>query len=395
MMRILFLHQYYNPEGGIGNDRTRYFAEYFARQGHEVVVLSSTAKFSESLKNSGRVEFVQKQVKVIGIPLAHTHYLNYAKRMLIFWRFYRKIIQEAASLKAFDLVYACSTPLSVGEAGRVIAKKRKVPFVFEIQDVWPDAIYGLGIIRNPVLKYLLDYFARRIYRQADVLIALSKGMIPQINRLGNFSSKIFVSPNGTDTLLFQPGYRDTGKNIEFIYAGAVGLANGLDQLIGAIRILKTREIHGIHFTIIGNGNRYAPIRKLADGLEDWISWIPEMPKAQLPSFFNHASVGIVCFAPVKELESNSANKFFDYLASGLPVLLNYGGWQAEVLRMHHCGMAAKPGDVADFADKIIEMASDPGKLKLMGQNARLLAVAEYDRGRLAQETLQRIMNYEL
>lgn len=392
-MRILFLHQYYNPEGGIGNDRTRYFAEYFAQQGHEVVVLTSTAKFSESLQQSMKMEFTQNQVRVIAFPLENTHYLNYWKRLKIFWKFYREIIQEAKQLKSFDIVYACSTPLSVAEAGRVIARKINARFVFEIQDVWPDAVYGLGIIKNPVLKFILDYFTQRIYKQADLLVALSKGMIQQINRLGDFSSKIIVSPNGTDTVLFHPDLNKKGEIIEFIYTGAIGLANGLDQLIGAIHLLKNKEIKGIHFTIVGNGNRYLEIREMSIGLDDWIDWIDEMPKSQIPALLNQASVGIVCFAPVKELESNSANKFFDYLASGLPVLLNYGGWQAEILRRHRCGISAKPGDVHDFAEKIIEMASNPEGLKIMGQNSRRLAVEEFDRERLAREALLSVMSY--
>jgi glycosyltransferase involved in cell wall biosynthesis len=277
--------------------------------------------------------------------------------------------------------------LSVGEAGRRIARKLQVPFIFEVQDVWPDAVYGLGIIQNPILKKILDSFTRRIYQDASAIVALSPDMIPMINRLGDFAGKILVSPNGTDTDMFYPAREKSGERVEFVYAGAIGRANGLESLVRTIQILKKREIKGLHFTILGNGNRYKEVRKLAEGLEDWIEWIPEVSKQSVPEILRRATIGLVWFAPVKELESNSANKFFDYLASGLPIFLNYGGWQAEVLRDAECGMFVLGNEVEVLADGLIEMASDPVRLRDMGLNARELALREYDREALSRKVL--------
>jgi len=387
LMRILFIHQYYNPEGGSGNDRTRYLAEYFGRQGHEVVVLTSLAKFPKGVGENKTLDYSSGNVRVIGYPLEHTHYLSYIKRLLVFGKFYQWVLQESGKLGQFDLVYACSTPLSVGEAGRRIARKLQVPFIFEVQDVWPDAVYGLGIIQNPILKKILDSFTRRIYQDASAIVALSPDMIPMINRLGDFAGKILVSPNGTDTDMFYPAREKSGERVEFVYAGAIGRANGLESLVRTIQILKKREIKGLHFTILGNGNRYKEVRKLAEGLEDWIEWIPEVSKQSVPEILRRATIGLVWFAPVKELESNSANKFFDYLASGLPIFLNYGGWQAEVLRDAECGIFVLGNEVEVLADGLIEMASDPIRLHDMGLNARELALREYDREALSRKVL--------
>ncbi len=386
-MRILLIHQYYNPEGGSGNDRTRYLAEYFGRQGHEVVVLTSLAKFPKGAGGNKTLDYSSGNVRVIAYPLENTHYLSYFKRLVVFGKFYRWVIQEAGKLGRFDRVYACSTPLSVGEAGRRIARKLQVPFIFEVQDVWPDAVYGLGIIQNPILKKILDSFTRRIYQDAAAIVALSPDMIPMINRLGHFAEKILVSPNGTDTGMFYPAKEKGGERVEFVYAGAIGRANGLESLVRAIHILKKREIKGMHFTILGNGNRYEDVRKLAEGLEEWIEWIPEVSKQSVPEILRRAAVGLVWFAPVKELESNSANKFFDYLASGLPVFLNYGGWQAEVLRDAGCGMFVAGNEADILAVGLIEMASDPVRLEEMGVNARELALREYDREALSRKVL--------
>jgi glycosyltransferase involved in cell wall biosynthesis len=245
----------------------------------------------------------------------------------------------------------------------------------------------LGIIQNPILKKILDSFTRRIYQDASAIVALSPDMIPMINRLGDFAGKILVSPNGTDTGLFYPAREKRGERVEFVYAGAIGRANGLESLVRTIQILKKREVKGLHFTILGNGNRYEEVRKLAEGLEDWIEWIPEVSKKSVPEILRRATIGLVWFAPVKELESNSANKFFDYLASGLPIFLNYGGWQAEVLRDAECGMFVLGNEVEVLADGLIEMASDPIRLHDMGLNARELALREYDREALSRKVL--------
>jgi glycosyltransferase involved in cell wall biosynthesis len=386
-MRILLIHQYYCPEGGSGNDRTRYFAEYFADQGHEVVVLTTQARFPDSLKGSETLRFRNANISVVAFPLPNTHALGYAARIRTFLDFYRFGLREEKKLGAIDCVYACSTPLTAGELGRVIARRRGVPFLFEVQDVWPDAAYGMGIIQNPILKWTLDFLTKRLYDDAHHILALSSDMVPWINRLGNISPKISIIPNGTDVQLFTPKSEKQRNPLQFIYAGAIGKANGLDQLVAAVRILKRRGINSFKLLIYGTGNRFERVKSLSVGLEDFIEWKGEVTKLQVAKEIQQASVGIVCFAPYKVLESNSANKFFDYLSAGLPVLVNYGGWQAKVLELNNCGLSSEPGNPEDLADKMAEMLLHPERLFQMGANARALALAQYDRRYLAGQVL--------
>lgn len=389
-MNILLIHQYYCPEGGIGNDRTRQFAEYFASMGHTVTVLTTTARFQVS-ESSGELDIQKGNVRIMACPVPDTHNRNYTDRIRLFFSFYRFALRKSSSISKPDIVYACSTPLTAAEAGRIIARRFKVPFVFEIQDVWPDAAYGMGIIRNLVLKWILDRLTRRLYRDADRLIALSEDMVPLVERLGDFGSKTVVIPNGTDIDLFQPGQEKKEGPFRFIYAGAMGRANGLEQLIEAVRILALNGTPAFRILMVGGGNRYSALRRQATGLEDWFEWIPEMPKAQVAVLMQQADAGIVCFAPVRELESNSANKFFDYLACGLPVVLNYGGWQARLLRTEHCGYSVQAGNPQLFAEMLLTVSQNQQYCKEMGENARKLAVSRFDRRLLATQ-VQELLN---
>lgn len=386
-MNILLIHQYYCPEGGTGNDRTRQFSEYFASEGHTVTVLTTTARFPIP-EASGELDIQQGKIRIMACPVPDTHNRNYSDRIRLFFSFYRFALRKVSSIPRPDIVYACSTPLTAAEAGRVIARRFGVPFIFEIQDVWPDAAYGMGIIRNPVLKWVLDRLTRRLYRDADRLIALSEDMVRLVERLGNFASKMAVIPNGTDIDLFQPGQEKKEGPFRFIYAGAMGRANGLEQLVEAARILSRKGAPVFRILMVGGGNRYAALRHQAIGLEDWFEWIPEMPKAQVARLMREVDAGIVCFAPVRELESNSANKFFDYLASGLPVVLNYGGWQARILRDENCGYSAPPGNPLLLADTLYQVSLHRDQLKAMRENARNLAVSRFDRRHLAAQVLE-------
>jgi glycosyltransferase involved in cell wall biosynthesis len=390
-MHILMLHQYYCPPAGSGNDRTRDFAQYFHQAGCKVTVITSQARFPVALRSQSVFDQVIEGVRVIACPLPDPHPLNYARRLKVYASFFCFALRTGKGIHDVQKVYACSTPLTVGEVGRRIAKYHKIPYLYETQDVWPDALYGMGIVRSKLLQHFLDWATRRIYQQAHHIIALSDDMVPQICRLGDFHAKINVVPNGTDTQLFTPNLKsDTESDFVFVYAGAIGRANDIMQLMDAIRILAAQNIQGIRVLIIGNGNRYAQVRAAAKGLDNYITWENSMPKSEVAIRIQNAHAGVVCFAPFTVLQANSANKFFDYLSAGLPVLINYGGWQASVLAQYDCGISAPAGNPEALAKAMQQLAADRKKSSEMGLNARLLALRLYDRKMLAQQVLNLI-----
>jgi glycosyltransferase involved in cell wall biosynthesis len=156
------------------------------------------------------------------------------------------------------------------------------------------------------------------------------------------------------------------------YSGTMGFVNGCGAILDAARRLKDRP--DIVFLLIGEGNERPQLeeRIAAECLSN-VRLMRPVPRNQIPNIVAAMDVGLMTIRYFKIKEENSANKFFDYLASGTPVLLNYGGWQAEILAQRNAGLAAPPNDPDRLAAIIRELADAPERVKQMGQNARNLA----------------------
>jgi glycosyltransferase involved in cell wall biosynthesis len=317
--------------------------------------------------------------------------MRYPARVAAFLKFYLKAIKGAGSLPRPDIIYASSTPPTVGEMGRRLARRWDVPFVFETVDVWPDVPIGMGIVRNRMVGRWLTHRVDRIYQDADLVVALSEGMKAQIVRHHVPEQKVFVAHNGTNLQAFPYSVRPGRAELNVIYAGTVGIANGVSVLADLSLLLEKRGVSGIRFTVLGGGNDLSRVKGRVAALgRTNIHFVPSVPKQEVAEHFSQADAGVVTFAPFKVLEANSANKFFDYLASGLPVIINYEGWQAEYLRSHGCGLVSPMGDLEALADNVTALLDQPGRRLSMGANARKLAEECFDRHRIAADLLWRL-----
>lgn len=392
-MRILYIHQYFCPPEGYGNNRSYDLAKYWTTQGHEVHLLTSVAHFPKSYTASKKYHYEiidGIHTHILNVP--YSHYYGFWKRIKSFIYFYyhadAALKKRIIALKP-DLIYASSTPPTVGELGRKWSKKWNLPLFFETVDVWPDVPEQMGVITNPwILKYLHSK-VKKIYQQAHAIIALSPDMKYQILKHGVDERKIFVSFNGTDTELFQPLQKEIKLRPTVIYAGTIGKANHVSSFIYASKELEKDA----DFLLIGNGNDANQVQKLINYLKPsnltWKTWIA---KKELPPLMGSADIGVSVFAPFKVLEANSANKFYDYLACGLPVVLNYEGWQAEFLKKHLCGLSAPIKHQKAFTETIATLIQNPNLRTSMGINARQAAIKYFDRKQIAQELLNLFLN---
>lgn len=388
-MHILYIHQYFCPPGGSGNNRSLELARAWVQAGHRVTMLTSTAYFPpHSRSGQDLASFSVDGIEVIALDVPYSHLMRFRDRIRAFLQFYRKGKKLAKGLQAPDLIYASSTPPTVGELGRRLARRWHVPFVFECVDVWPDVPIGMGILRNPLLKSWLNARVNRIYHAADRIITLSDGMREQVLSHGINPDKVKVSYNGTSLTAFPHVERPPRAGLHLIYTGTVGLANGLSVLADLSRLLDSRGVTGVEFTVLGGGNDLARVQaRVAELGAKHIRFVPSVPKEEVADWLAKADAGLVTFATYKVLEANSANKFYDYLASGLPVLLNYQGWQAAYLRDWNCGLASAMGDLEALADNVQRLLNDPSLRAEMGNNGRRLAETHFDRSRIAADLL--------
>ncbi len=389
-MRILYLHQYFCPPGGSGNNRSYELARAWVRAGHEITILTSPAYFPPTYQQDRPVhEFDLDGIKVVVLKVAYAHEMDFMERISAWLRFFWMARKRMWKWTNVDLVYASSTPLTVGELGRIIHRRKAIPFVFETVDVWPDVPIGMGILKNRMLIWYIRQRTNRIYREAAAVITLSEGMRNQVLSSGVPPSKVHVIHNGTDPLRFPYVERPSRPKILVIYTGTVGIANGLDQLVDAAEAVAQQGREDICFLVVGEGNdldrvlSYANSKKLTN-----LTFRKKVPKEEVSDLLASADIGCVCFAPFSVLEANSANKFYDYLSTGLPVVLNYQGWQADYLAKYGGGLSSKQGDFSKWIQNIIRFADDQDYRKAEGKKGRKLIEMYFDRRKLSERILE-------
>ena len=298
-------------------------------------------------------------------------------------------------MRKADIVYASSTPLTVGITALWLRFIFKRPYVFETVDLWPDTPIQIGIIKNPFLKKALWSLENLIYKRASRIVCLSEGMRELIIGKNINPEKISVAHNGTDCSFFTPcKNKDYAKGqlnlandrFTILYAGTIGEANGLTFLADVAEEVQKLSPDLIQFLILGNGNRKKDLRTYCQtkNLQN-IVFLDAVPKAKVKQFFDAADAGFVCFAPYPILETNSANKFYDYVAAGLPVLINYGGWQKHYLNKFQAGFSQNTP--TEMANKIVLLSQNKILSSQMGKNARFLAETRFDRRNIAQKIL--------
>ncbi|MEL7534393.1 MAG: glycosyltransferase family 4 protein [Bacteroidota bacterium] len=397
-MRLLYLQQLLVLPQCPGNPRCFEFARYWTQAGHEVHFVSSTAGIPRNhpvwrdKQTDG--SYLYEGIYFHFFPIDYNHLWSFSKRIQSFYRFYRAVWSQSSHWQGFDRLIAYSAPLSVGELGRRLSQYLDIPFVFEVADVWPDVPIEMGIIPRGPWRAWLHRRTLKIYAQAGAIAAFSEGMKKQILQHGVAPERIHVIHNGTNFAQFSNRERSPSANdkIRLIYTGTIGIANHITQIAQAAKQLWEEGEDQIEFIIIGSGNDAPQLKAFLEqhSLPNF-SWKPQVSKEEALKALHRADIGLSSFAPFPVLEANSATKFYDYLAAGLPLIINYQGWQAEYLMQYQCGLSSPQGDSQAFLTNIKKLAEDQALRTQMGLNAQKLAKAKFDRAQLAQRMLALII----
>ena len=253
----------------------------------------------------------------------------------------------------------------------------------------------MGVVRNPLVLAALSALEWFSYHSADACIGLAPGICEGIAERGIESSRISNIPNACDLDLLQPLGQGEKKQPEMIaglpqpidsssfvaaFTGAHGLANGLDAVLDVAAELQRQGRHDIQLLFIGDGRRKpALVHRVASEELRNCHFLPPIPKPQLAEVLRQSvHVGLIVLEDVPAINrGTSPNKFFDYLACGLPVVNNYPGWLAELIREHQVGIPVPPRDPEAFAQALIHLADQSALVASMGGNARTLAGSNF------------------
>jgi lipopolysaccharide/colanic/teichoic acid biosynthesis glycosyltransferase len=398
-MKILYIDQYFSTRDGNSGTRSYEFARRFVREGHQVTMLTTASRYSNL---QGQREWIRRRdmdgVKVVSLRIDYGQTMGYPRRFFSFASFMIASVVVGALGPKHDLVFASSTPLSVGVSGAVLAWLRGIPFVFEVRDLWPQAPVELGIIKNPFLIGLLRFVEGWIYRRADRINALSPGMADGIAACGINQNKISMIPNASDPDLtprtstrqsVRKRYGFGSRAFIVVYAGAIGPANDLAALVDVAEAVRRSDAKNIRFLIVGEGSDEDRIKKFAGEKNlDNIVFTGAVPRREVGEILAAADCGVTCFAPLPVLQTCSPNKMFDYFSAGLPQMVNTPGWIEEVVTKSGAGFYW-PTDKPDIgARKLIELSQDAPARKAMKAAARTCARKRFDRRILTKKLLR-------
>ena len=393
-MKVLYFHQHFTTPKGAAGIRSYEMARRLLAQGHQVTMVCGSygggeTGLSQPFNNGSRRGIVDG-IEVIEFNLAYSNSDGFLKRGVTFLKFALRSVGLAFTEK-YDVLFSTTTPLTAGIPGIFARWLRGKPFVFEVRDLWPELPKAMGVIKNPLVLGAMSFLEWASYRSAHRLVGLSPGIVEGITHRGVKRDRIVLVPNGCDLDIFgskvdswRPAQvRDT--DLMAAFTGTHGMANGLDAVLNAAAELKRRQRDDIKLLLIGQGKLKAQLMARAEreGLDN-VVFHDSVNKARLAGLMAATDVGMQILANVPAFYyGTSPNKFFDYIASGLPVLNNYPGWLAEQIRKNNCGFAVPPDDPVAFADALEQAADDRVSLKKMGENGRLLAEKEFDRVMLA------------
>jgi len=393
-MHVLYFHQHFTTPRGAAGTRSYEMARALIRKGHRVTMVCGSYGLGqtglEGPFRRGRREGTTDGIRVIELDLSYSNRDGFLRRSWLFLRF-ASVGMMLALTARYDRLFATTTPLTAGLPGIVARWLRGKPFIFEVRDLWPELPKAMGLIRNPVVLGLMSLLEWASYRSAQRCVALSPGIADGIARRGVSRDRIALTPNGCDLGIFSgpvapwrpDGVRD--DDLMAVFSGTHGMANGLDAVMDAAAVLKSRGRDDIRLVLIGDGKLKPQLvdRAASEGLDNVIFHGP-VDKVRLAGLLASADIGVQCLANIPAFYyGTSPNKFFDYIAAGLPVLNNYPGWLADMITAWDCGLAVPPENAGAFADALERAADDRVTLQRQGRNAAMLARKEFDRTALA------------
>ena len=395
-MKILYIVQHFNVPSGSAGIRPYKMAKALIERGHEVTLVcgsyegGKTGLSSDFIKGK-RTGFFEG-IEIIEFDIQYSNKQSFLKRTWIFLLYVWKTVGLALFFK-YDVLFASSTPLTVGIPGIFARWIRGKIFIFEVRDLWPELPKAMGVIKNKAVLLLMDTLELMCYRSATKLIGLSDGIVQGIAKRGVKFNKIVNIPNGCDLDIFDSyqghllieGVRE--NDFLCLYSGTHGVANGLEILIHTAEVLTQKCNDTIKFVLVGDGKCKLDLVNETNrrNLKN-IIFLNPMNKSDLSKLMNTCDIGMQLLANIPAFYyGTSPNKFFDYISAGLPVLNNYPGWIAELIEKNNCGIKVSPDNPLEFAESLITLEKNRENLVDMSFNARSLAKNEFDRSLLSHK----------
>lgn len=400
-MNILVIHQFHICPKEAGITRFNQFAEIWARQGHKIEIIAGMINYLTG-KKAGKYKkklFVKekegKNTEVLRVFSSSVGYRNFGGRFFSYFSFtISALIAGLFFSKKPDVVIATSPPLFAGPVGYLISIFKRVPFVFEIRDLWPDEAVEMGVLKNKLLIKLSYALEKFLYKKAKLIIALSPGFKEFLTKNKGISSEnIKVIPNPVDLNLLRPSAKNKCLNKKFgwqdkfiiLYAGAHSMVYDFKTILKTAKKLKDKK--DILFVFIGDGRQKPSLIKSAkkDNLFN-VQFLKPVPKEQITDFINSSDICLATLKKLKLLDYVYATKLFDYMACAKPIILAMDGVSRNlVVNQAQAGIFVEPGNSTAFRKVLLYLLDHPRERKILGDNGYQFVKKNFSGEKLASQ----------
>jgi glycosyltransferase involved in cell wall biosynthesis len=291
-----------------------------------------------------------------------------------------------------DVVIATSPQFFCGWAGVFVSRLRRLPFVLEVRDLWPESISAVGALRHPRLIRFLEWLERRMYAAASRIVTVGEGYRRKLEARGVPSQQIEIFPNGVDLALFQAREGDGGVRAEYglgnrfvcSYVGTIGMASGLDVVLRAARQLRKEERDDVRFLLVGDGavRQELEDRVRAEGLES-VVFTGRQSKGRIPDVLSATDACLVHLTRTELFETVLPSKIFEAAAMQKPIILGVAGFAAELVAGAEAGICIEPENDVELLEAVTKLAQDPELARRLGASGLERIAREYDYDALA------------
>ena len=388
-MHILIIHQAFAAINEPGGTRHHELARYLVQHGHRVPIIASPVSYITGDAPPSSAGQIEEGITIIRSYVYRAHHKSFVHRVFAFLSFMISSFVEGLKVKDVDLIWGTSPPIFQGITAWALARLKRIPFLFEVRDLWPAFAISVGVLKNSILIGASEWLERFLYRAADRVMVNSPGYVDHVQDLG--AKRVELVPNGADARMFDPARRGASfrqshqikDKFVVLYAGAHGFSNDLGVVLDAAKKLEGRAIE---IVLLGDGKEKASLQTQAKELAlKNVTFISSVPKSEMADALAASDACLAILKPIEWYKATYPNKVFDYMAAGRPVVLAIDGVVRKVVDAAKCGVFVEPGNVDALVTAIVELADDPARSQEMGLAGRAYIEENFDRATLAEE----------
>lgn len=399
-MHILFLTDNFPPEVNAPASRTFEHCREWVKAGHHVTVVTCAPNFPkgrvyEGYRNRPWQSETMDGIRVVRVWSYVTANEGFTLRTLDYVSYMVSAILASPFVRGIDLVVGTSPQFFTACAAYAVSRAKRVPFVFELRDLWPESIRAVGAMQDGRALRALERLELFLYRKAVRVVSVTESFKRNLVERGIEPEKIAVVTNGVDVSRFAPRPKDAelvarlGLEGKFVagYVGTHGMAHALETLLDAAARFRDAGDDRFRFLLLGDGARKQALVERARemGLEN-VVFVDSVPKDEVARYWSLIDVSVIHLRKTELFTTVIPSKLFECMGMGIPVLHGVAGESAEIVEREGVGVVFEPENVDALCSGLERFAADPALLEQLRQRC-LAAAPTYDRSVLAHRML--------